>query len=76
MHLHRAQGWTNFFLFGRAILLACPIGHPKNECLISKCTSDQDTTRKIVFFINYIALAVFTFNVFLSKSFRNEAFVV
>ena len=47
------QGWTNFFLdarlFGRAILLAHPIGHAKNGWSKPKCTSNRDTTGNIAF---------------------------
>ena len=45
------QGWTNFFLapdfLWSAILLARPIGHPRNGC--SKCTSDRGTLETLLF---------------------------
>ena len=42
------QGWTNSFL-GALLKLRARSGTQKNGCSKSKCTSDQDTIRKIAF---------------------------
>ena len=38
------QRWTNFFQISFVFLFAGPIGHAKNGCSKSWCTSDWDTT--------------------------------
>ena len=55
--MKRVQGWTNFFLdarfFGRAVLLARPIGHAKSKHAKPNCTSNRETTRKFYFCFFY-----------------------
>ena len=50
--------WTNLLhrtrFFGRAILLALPIGHVKNQGTEPKCTSDREATSNQIFILYYV----------------------
>ena len=76
-----AQGWTNFFVgarrFGRAILLARPIGYAKNVRQ-NQSVQPIETQLEILLFVPYHLNRTrsFHFKCVSIKSFCNEAFAV